>query len=91
MQVLYSPQRNDSVIDYEFQNDTITVTYQGQSEMFDFSTMPDGTVVNEIETSLPINPIVRAERTDGVLSVVLLKFHGKDATENELYPEWVTV
>lgn len=59
-------------------------------DTFDFSTMPDG-VAQEFTTILPFNPILRAERKDGILSVELIKYVGPDATEQERFPEWMEV
>lgn len=59
-------------------------------DTFDFSSMPDG-IAQEINTILPFNPILRAERVDGVLSVELIKYVGPDATEQERFPEWMEV
>src|SRR5690606_40313482 len=90
MRVLFSPQRSDDQIEYSFSGETITATIDEQSDTFDFSQMPDGEMV-EVETTLPVNPIISARRTNGVLEVVLLNFIGPDATENEKYPDWVEV
>ena len=90
MRVLFSPQRDDRKINYTFGNDTITSEIDGVTDIFDFTQMPDGEMV-EVETTLPINPIISARRVDGVLEVILLNFIGPDATENEKYPDWVEV
>lgn len=90
MRILYSPQRSDDTIRYNFGPDIIQATYGDQTDTFDFTEMPDGRAEN-IETSLPINPIIEAWRENGVLHVKLLKFHGPDATEEERFPEWQEV
>ena len=90
MRVLLSPQRADRKINYTFGQDIITAELDGKTDTFDFSQMPDGEMV-EVETTLPINPIISARRVDGVLEVILLNFIGPDATENEKYPDWVEV
>lgn len=90
MKIRYCPQRSDDVIEYEFEHDIVHVTYKDQTETFDFSGMPDGRAEN-IETSLPINPIIEAWRENGVLHVKLLRFHGPDAGEKERFPEWQEV
>lgn len=92
MQILYSPQRSDDTIEYQFQGEKITVTIGDTTDTFDFSSFPDGIAeIEEIETILPINPIISAERVDGELRVVLLYYHGADATQDELFPEWQEV
>lgn len=90
MKILYSPQRCDDVIEYEFEHDIIHATYKDQTETFDFTDMPDGRA-ESIQTSLPINPIIEAWRENGVLYVKLLRFHGPDADEEERFPEWQEV
>lgn len=85
MKVLYNPVRSDDSLVYQFHNDAVTVTLNEQTEVFDFSAMPDGEL-KEVSTSLPVNPIVKAERKNGELSLVLLHFHGANASEDELFP-----
>ncbi len=92
MQVKFSPQRNDNRIEYGFSGEVITATIGEKTDTFNFSVVPDGqAVVYNIETTLPINPIVSAKRTDGMLSVELLNFIGADATEEEKFPTWQEV
>lgn len=90
MRVLFSPQQSDDQIEYSFSGETITATIGEQSDTFDFSEMPDG-VATEIETALPVNPIISAKRINGMLEVVLLNWIGPDATEEEKFPDWVEV
>jgi hypothetical protein len=73
-----------------FLGETITATFDGVTDVFNFSGMPDGSAVN-IETILPVKPIVNAERVNGVLSVELLNFIDHDATEQEKFPTWQEV
>ena len=93
MRILFSPQVpvvERQRINYTFGNDVITAEIDGQTDTFDFSEMPDGEAMN-IETTLPVNPIISARRINGVLEVVLLNFIGPDATEDERYPDWQEV
>lgn len=90
MRILFSPQRDDRRINYMFGSDVITAEIDGQTDVFDFSQMPDGEAVS-IETTLPVNPIISARRVNGVLEVVLLNFVGPDATEEERFPTWQEV
>lgn len=90
MKILLSPQRSDRKIEYKFEGEKIIVTTDNMSDTFDFSSMPDG-VMEEIETTLSINPIISAKRVDGELSVELLNFIGRDATEEEKFPDWKEV
>ena len=61
MKVLLSPQRSDKEINYHFEGEKITVTTDDMSDTFDFSNMPDG-ILQEVETTLDVNPIVSANR-----------------------------
>lgn len=90
MYVILSPVRSDKSISYVYNGEVIIATIDGQTDDFDFSEVPDGKL-GEVETSLPINPIVSAERIDGDLYVVLINFISSDATEEERFPEWQEV
>lgn len=92
MKVLFSPQRSDESIEYRFEGEKIKATIGNITDIFDFTSFPDGMAkVEEIETTLPINPIISAERIDGELRVVLLYYHGANATQEELFPTWQEV
>lgn len=93
MRILFSPQVpavEGQRIHYTFGDDVITAEIGGQTDTFDFSEMPDGEAV-DIETTLPVNPIISARKTNGVLEVILLNFIGPDATEEERFPTWQEV
>ncbi len=98
MRVLFSPQRDDRQLAYQFDGEIIIATLDGQSDTFDFSTLPEGEVPKkdngepDIDTFLTIVPIRGGRRrSDGVLELILLYFHGKNATQEELYPDWQEV
>lgn len=96
MKVLYSPQimaeENQEII-YEFGNDMITVTIGDEIDIFDFSGLPDGIIdrISDIETTLPVNPIQRVERIDGVLYVTLLKWFPEGTPAEEMEFDWMEV
>jgi len=92
MQIKYSPQRSDSIIKYSFSGEVITAVMEEVADTFDFSAMPDGqAIMQEIETILPVNPILFAKRESGVLWLELLNYIGPDANEAERFPEWQEV
>ena len=94
MRILMSPQVmfEDKRFDFVFSGESITATFDGETDTFDFSGLPDGEVdFSKIETMLPINPIIIARRVDGVLSVELLNFISEDASDDERFPEWIEV
>lgn len=90
MMVFFSPCRSDEKIEYQFNGEKIIATFDGQTEEFDFSDMPDG-VLESVESDLPVNPIIEAKRENGELSVVLLNFIKEDATDEERFPKWQVV
>jgi len=88
MLILWSPQRSDRSLSYEFDGETITATLDGQADVFDFSSLPDGELdVSALETTLDICPVLAARRVNGQLEVTLLRFHGPDAPESARFPE----
>ena len=94
MRILMSPQvmLEDQRFDFVFSGESISATFDGETDTFDFSGLPDGEVdFSTIETTLPYNPIIMARRVDGVLSVELLNFISEDASELERFPEWIEV
>jgi hypothetical protein len=97
MQVLYSPQCNEKdTLEYQFIGDKIIVTYNGEVDEFDFTDMPDGIARNygrepEIISTLPISPVIEVSKLNGVLYAQLLKFIGKNASQEDKFPEWQEV
>ncbi len=95
MLIHFSPQRHDDKIEYIFKGETITATLNGVTDTFDFSSLQEGDEVArneetgqlEIETCLPILPILEAKRENGQVVVTVLKYHGKDAPEEERFPQ----
>lgn len=93
MRIYLSPQINPMVILYSFGNDIVNVTIDGVTDVFDFTSFPNGKIDTQmdIETDLVINPIMSAERVDGILSIQLLNCVGEDATHEENFPVWQEV
>ena len=91
MRVLLSPIRMVGSLIYSFENDKVTVTFNGQTDTFDFSSFPDGKATDITTTNLKYCPITSAERVNGELSVIVLNIIGEDATEEELHPDWMVV
>lgn len=87
MKILFSPQVNENKLEYTFENDVITATLNGVTDIFDFSGMPNGNA-NAITSTLDTNPIISAKRVNNILYVELLNFIGEDATYEERFPEW---
>ena len=91
MKVFFSPQFSERVLKYEFNNDVVTVTLNGVTEVFDFTGMPNG-VADSIESeAFNFNPVISAKKENNILYLKLINFIGVDATEEERFPEWVEV
>ena len=93
MKIKYSPQVNDQhEVSYSFNDDVITVTVNNETDTFDFSSMPNDSVVTNIESSLPIIVILLVSKDEsGELWVTLFKPISSNATEAERFPDWETV
>ena len=98
MKILYNPQRADEKITYTFRGETIVAEHNGKSDIFDFSSVPEGRMRlfddegnSLMETVLDVNPIMLVMRVDGILHVELINYIGEDATDNERYPDWLNV
>lgn len=95
MIINFSPQRNDDKLTYEFKDETIKATLNGITDTFDFSSLQEGDIIPhneetgelEIETTLPLLPILNAKRENGQVIVTVLKYHGKNAPESERFPK----
>lgn len=100
MQVLYVLQINDfDTLDYQFNGDIITVTYNGEVDTFDFTNMPDGKATSYdrhntgIISTLPdnIQPVIDAVKENGVLQVRLLKFIPMSTPQDQRVSDWIEV
>lgn len=79
MRATYSPQYNPGEeISYAFAGETVTVTVGDATDTFDLSGLPEGGGIDATETTLPVNPIIGATRTGGVVELVLLRWYGDD-------------
>ena len=94
MRIYKSPQvgADEKRFEFEFSVEVIVATFDGVTDTFDFTGLPDDEVdYSMIETILEYNPILKATKVDGILSVELLNFISEDATEEEKFPEWIEV
>ncbi len=91
IKVFFSPQRSDRQIEYCFNGETITVKIDNAEDVFDFSALPDGELntQEQIETVLPVNPIISAKRIDSILHLKLLNWLGPDAPYESRFPDWI--
>lgn len=93
MKILLTPQREDDNITYSFDNEIITATYKEVTDTFNLSLLQEGKQLDTstIQTKLEVNPIISAERSNGIIAVKLLNFIGEDATDQEKFPVWQEV
>ena len=103
MFVYLSPVRSDQKLTYQFSGETITAALDKQTETYDLSLIEEGQKIRPVEydeagnetihipSILPIHPIISAKRENGVLYVELVNFIGKNASQEERFPEWKEV
>lgn len=97
IKILLTPQVSDKKnFKYNFNDDVLTIKIGDKNDTFDFTGLPDGRLEmydkegNElIQTTLRVNPLIKAEKKDGVLYLTLLNRIGIDATYEEKFPEWI--
>lgn len=97
MKIYLSPQGSDgNNFKYTFIDDILTVECDGKTDEFDFTDFPDGRLQmyddkgNElVETKFEVNPLISAEKKEGVLYLELLNRISDNATEEEKFPEWI--
>lgn len=90
IKVYFSPQVSDRKIEYGFNGETLTVKIGDTEDVFDLSSLPDGELDRgrEIESTLPVNPIISAKRVDGILHLELLNWIESNAPHESRFPEW---
>ena len=91
IKVYFSPQRSDNKIEYSFNGEAVTANIGDVEDTFGFTDLPDGelNIEEEIETTLPVCPVISAKRVDGILHLELLNWLGPDAPYESRFPEWV--
>ena len=76
--LIESPQRADYRAKYTSTGDVLTIKIDDTEEVFDFSGFEDGVAEQIVAEKLPINPIISAEKTGDIISVVIIRFYNKD-------------
>lgn len=97
IKICFAPQRQGAKgqIEYSFSGEIVTVKIDNEenscADTFDFTGLPDGELdkEREVETVLPVCPIIFSKRVDGVLHLELLNWIGRDAPYESRFPEWV--
>ena len=79
MRITYSPQYNPHAsIGYAVAGESVTATIGGVSDTFDFAAIPEGGALEDVQTTLPLVPVLAATRRGGVVDLVLLRWYSDD-------------
>ena len=81
--LIMTPQRSNYKAEYNVENDVLTVSIDDVSEIFDFTGLPEGIADEILVETLPINPIVSAEKIGETINITTIQFYGE--AEKELY------
>ena len=79
--LIYTPQRADFKAEYMVSDDALIVKIEDIEESFDFTVLPEGIAEKIITESLPINPIVSAEKTGDTINIKVIRFYNSDEKE----------
>lgn len=76
MKAILTPQvpHRDFTVSYSAEGDILTAEVDGVVDTFDFTGMPDGRAESIESATLPINPVLGAEKVNGVLTVTLAHY-----------------
>ncbi len=76
--LIYTPQRADFKAEYTVNGDALIVQIGNIKEIFDFTGLEEGVAEEIIAETLPINPIVSAEKIGKEINVKVIRFYGID-------------
>ena len=93
MHIKYASINRPDPIEYNFAGETVIARMGDVEDTFDFSALGDGgrILVDTIETSLPVNPIVEAYRENGHVYVILLRHYQGGGDQRTLHLDWQEV
>ena len=82
MRITFSPQMREDEITITKQGDTLVIN----GEAFDFSDLPNGATIPTgiVPCEWIVGPV---ERIDGIIHITIIRPHGRDASEGELFPQ----
>lgn len=81
--LIETPQRADVKVDYIINNDVLTVKMNDIVETFDFTGLQEGRAEEIIAETLPINPIIGAEKIGDTVNIKVIRFYTFE--EKELF------
>lgn len=70
-----TPQRADFKIEYKTDEDKLIVKIDGETETFDFAGFEEGIATEIIPETLPVNPIISAEKAGDTVSITAIRFY----------------
>ena len=79
--LIETPQRADIKAEYTVNNDVLTVMIGYIKETFDFTELEEGIAEEIIAETLPVNPIISAEKIGETLNIKVIRFYGEDEKE----------
>lgn len=96
MKILYEPIVTDLAdrFKYSFNEDVITCTFKGVTDIFNFTDFPNDGICyppEDVITTLERNPIVGVDKHNDVLKVVLLNYISYGEIAEKGFPEWEEV
>jgi len=81
--LIETPQRADFKAKYTVGNDILTVKIGEVTEVFDFTGLDEGKAEEIIAETLPINPIISAEKIGDTINIKVIRFYTFE--EKELF------
>jgi hypothetical protein len=76
--LIETPQRADFKAEYIVNNDILTVKINDVTETFDFTGLAEGVAEEIAVETLPINPIISAEKIGETVNIKVIRFYGQD-------------
>ena len=85
MKIKHSEIRRDYTLDYKFEGEIVTVTYEDDKETitdeFDFSQLQEDDKIVDVETDIPVRVVKSAEIVGGEIEVELMKPYGANIAQ----------
>lgn len=77
--LIYTPQRSDFYrAEYITNENLLTVKINNIVETFDFTGLEEGIAEEIIVKELPVNPIVKVEKTGSTINITVIRLYSED-------------
>ncbi len=83
--IIETPQRADFKAEFTTNNDILTIKINDVTEMFDFTGLSEGIAEEIIVETLPVNPIISAEKIGDTVNIKVIRFYTFE--EKELFED----